>query len=194
MRFRRAIPTAGLIVAAFTLPAASARNPVPSKLDLPPPLQLTRTISAEDLLIATQKLLPKGAFLGPLLDTRYAVIKRDWLARKFVPAYREALAALQEASRGSGEEGADCDDFGMFLRHMIGLSGMLAGTAQPAAAKVVAFQEKSFSGVGRTHERHAIGLFLTDEGWYVLEPQNPSALVPLNSYPNQTRLQYITYH
>ena len=162
-------------------------------MDLPPPLQITRSLSAEELLTATQKLLPKGAFLGPLLDTRYAVIKHEWLARKFVPFYRDSVAMIRDAANGN-EEGADCDDFGMYLRHMIGIAGMLAGTAQPAAAKVIAFQEKSFSGVGRTRERHAIGLFLTDEGWFVLEPQNPSALVALLSYPNHDRLQYITYH
>lgn len=162
-------------------------------MDLPPPLQIARTISAEDLLTATQKLLPKGAFLGPLLDTRYGVIKHDWLERKFVPFYRDAVGALRAAANGN-EEGADCDDFGMFLRHMAGIAGMLAGTAQPAAAKVIAFQAKSFSGVGRTRERHAIGLFFTEDGWFVLEPQNPSALVPLISYPNRDRIQYITYH
>jgi hypothetical protein len=178
----------------LALPVASARSPAPSKLDLPPPVQAARSITAEELLTSTQKLLPKGAFLGPLLDTRYAVIKHDWLDRKFVPFYRDALAVLRSAIKDGGEEGADCDDFGMFLRHMIGLAGMLAGTAQPAAAKVIAFQDKSFSGVGRTRERHAIGLFLTDQGWFVLEPQNPTALVPIESYPNRNGIQYITYH
>lgn len=162
-------------------------------MDLPPPLQSSGTISAEELLTSTQKLLPKGAFLGPLLDTRYAVIKREWLERKFVPFYRDAVDSLRAVIHGT-EEGADCDDFGMFLRHMTGLAGMIAGTAQPSAAKVIAFQEKSFSGVGRTRERHAVGLFLTDDGWFVLEPQNPASLVPLASYPNCSRLQYITYH
>jgi hypothetical protein len=193
VRFCRAFSTPRLTALLLVLPAAWAKSPSPKTMDLPPPLQITRSLSAEELLTATQKLLPKGAFLGPLLDTRYAVIKHEWLARKFVPFYRDSVAMIRDAANGN-EEGADCDDFGMYLRHMIGIAGMLAGTAQPAAAKVIAFQEKSFSGVGRTRERHAIGLFLTDEGWFVLEPQNPSALVALLSYPNHDRLQYITYH
>lgn len=172
----------------------SAKNPAPKKMDLPPPLQLTRTISAEELLTSTQKLLPAGAFLGPLLDERYAVIKHEWLARTFLPFYRDAVTALLAATNGGGEEGADCDDFGMFLRHMTGLAGMLAGTAQPSAAKVIVFQDKAFSGVGRTRERHAVGLFLTDQGWYVLEPQNGESLVPLSSYANKNGIQYITFH
>ena len=175
------------------LAAAGRAVAAPSRIDMPPPVQITRNISAEDLLTSTQQLLPAGAFLGPLLDTRYGVIKHDWLARKFVPFYRDALSALHAAIR-SADEGGDCDDFGMFLRHMIGLAGMVAGTAQPAAAKVVAFQDRAFSGVGRTRERHTIGLFLTDQGWFVLEPQEPSALVPLSSYPNRNQLQYVTYH
>ena len=48
--------------------------------------------------------------------------------------------------------------------------------------------------MGRTRERHAIGLFLTDKGWYVLEPQNPAALVPIESYPNRDGIQYISFH
>lgn len=194
MRFRRAFPTVCLLLALGASADLAAKGPPPTKLDLPPPLQLARTIAAEDLLTSAQKLLPKGAFLGPLLDARYAVIKHDWLVRRFVPFYRDAVAALREAADGGGAEGADCDDFGMFLRHMAGLSGMLAGSAQPSAAQVIVFQDRSFSGVGRTRERHAIGLFLTEKGWFVLEPQNASALVPLDTYANKDGIQYISFH
>lgn len=181
-------------MAAVAGTALSGRAAGGGRLDLPPPLEIARSISAEELLTSAQKLLPSGAFLGPLLDARYAVIKHDWMVRRFLPFYRDAVVALREATRGGGAEGADCDDFGMFLRHMAGLAGMLAGTAQPSAAKVIAFQDRSFSGVGRTRERHAIGLFLTDKGWYVLEPQNPASLVPIESYPNRNGIQYITFH
>ncbi len=163
-------------------------------MDYPPPLQVARTIAAKDLLTSAQLLLPKGAFLGPLLDERYAVIKHDWLERTFIPFYRKAVVALRDAADGGGQEGADCDDFGMFLRDMAGIAGMLAGTAQPSAAKVIVFQDQSFSGVGRTRERHAIGLFLTDKGWYVLEPQNAATLVPIAAYTNRNSIQYITFH
>lgn len=194
MRFCRTFSSLRLAIWLIALPLASAKGPASSTLDLPPPLQAARSISAEELLTSAQKLLPKGAFLGPLLDTRYAVIKHEWLVRKFIPFYRESVATLLVAIGGGGEEGADCDDFGMFLRHMVGLAGMLAGTAQPAAAKVIAFQEKSFSGVGRTRERHAIGLFLTENGWFVLEPQNAAELVPIAAYANRNGIQYVTFH
>lgn len=172
----------------------AARGFPPTKLDLPPPLQTARTIPAAELLTAAQKLLPKGAFLGPLLDARYAVIKHDWLVRRFLPFYRSSVGALREAIDGGGNEGADCDDFGMFLRHSAGIAGMLAGSAQPSAAQVIVFQDRSFSGVGRTRERHCIGLFLTDKGWYVLEPQNAAALVALDDYANKNGIQYINFH
>ncbi len=178
----------------IALPLASAKSPAPAKLDLPPPLQAAHSISAAELLTSAQKLLPKGAFLGPLLDERYAVIKHDWLVRRFIPFYRNAVTTLLSATHGGGGEGADCDDFGMFLRHMVGIAGMLAGNAQPAAAKVIAFQAKSFSGVGRTRERHAIGLFLTEIGWFVLEPQNAAELVPIADYANRNGIQYVTFH
>ena len=141
MRFRRAFPTVCLLLALGASADLAAKGPPPTKLDLPPPLQLARTIAAEDLLTSAQKLLPKGAFLGPLLDARYAVIKHDWLVRRFVPFYRDAVAALREAADGGGAEGADCDDFGMFLRHMAGLSGMLAGSAAGVGAGLAAQEE-----------------------------------------------------
>lgn len=194
MGLHRAFSALSLAGLWLGLTGLAAKPPPPTHLNLPPPLQAARTISAPELLRATQLLLPKGAFLGPLLDERYVVIKHDWMVRQFIPFYREAVKAMQIATDGGGDEGADCDDFGMFLRHQTGLAGMLAGSAQPSAAKVIAFQSKAFSGVGRTRERHAIGLFLTDQGWFVLEPQNPASFVPLASYPNREGIQYITFH
>lgn len=193
MRFHRAFPAVRSIfgLLAVLLAAPLAASP---RIELPPALETSRIITNEELLLSAQKLLPRGAFLGPLLDARYAVIKHDWLLKKFVPAYRRAVTALQAELKHGGDEGADCDDFGMFLRHMAALSGMLAGGAQPSAAQVIVFQENSFSGVGRTRERHAIGLFLTERGWQVLEPQNADKLVPLESYANKDGIQYISFH
>lgn len=194
MRFDRTVPTVGLCLALLATPLLAARGSPPTKLNLPPALQVARVIPAAELLTSTQQLLPAGAFLGPLLDARYGVVKHDWLLRQFLPFYRDAVAALREATDGGGAEGGDCDDFGMFLRHMAGIAGMLAGSAQPSVAQVIVFQDRSFSGVGRTRERHAINLFLTDKGWYVLEPQNAASLVPLDKYANKGGIQYISFH
>lgn len=160
---------------------------------MPPALVTMHVIKAEELLLSAQKLLPKGAFLGPLLDEHYAVISYDWLERKFLPAYRTSLEMVQAiASREA--EGSDCDDYGMFLRQMIGLAGIVGQSAEPAAAQVVVFQAKAFSGVGNTRERHAVGLFLTERGWIVIEPQNPAELVPVERYASHGGIQYITFH
>lgn len=163
-------------------------------MSYPPALVQAKVISAEDLLTSAQKLLPKGAFLGPLLDAHYSVIKHEWLVKEFMPYYQKEVETLKDVAKGGGEEGADCDDFCIFLRQMIGLAGIVGHTAGPAAAQVVVFQAKAFSGVGRTRERHAIGLFLTERGWFVLEPQNATELVPIESYSNNRTLQYITFH
>ncbi len=81
-------------------------------------------IKAEELLTTTQKLLPKGAFLGPLLDDHYSVISYNWLKHEFIPFYRDAVGTLKLfASREA--EGSDCDDFSMFLRHMISMAGFV---------------------------------------------------------------------
>ncbi len=163
-------------------------------LHFPPPLETNGKISAEDLLTSAQKLLPKDAFLGPLLDSHYTIIKHQWLKDKFLPFYRRSVETLKDVSGTEGEESADCDDFSSFLRQMIGLSGIVARCSGPAAAQMVVFQAKSFSGVGRTRERHEVGLFLTERGWFVLEPQNASELVPIDQYANRRTIQYITFH
>jgi hypothetical protein len=190
---RRVHLAASLILAWLAASVLEARPTAPTHLNLPPPLQFARTIPADELLTSAQKLLPAGAFLGPLLDARYAVVKHDWLVRRFVPFYREAVDVLRRAA-DSGAEGADCDDFGMFLRHLAGIAGMLAGSPQPSVAQVIVFQGRAFSGVGRTRERHTIGLFLTEKGWYVLEPQNAAELVALDTYVNREGIQYISFH
>lgn len=184
-----------LVAVFLTGPAVSAKTaPKVPQMSYPPPLEQSGTIKAEDLLLSAQKLLPKGAFLGPLLDAKYTVIKHDWLVHKFMPFYREAVENLKDVAKGGGEEGADCDDFCIFLRQMAGLAGIVGHTAGPAAAQVVVFQAREFSGVGRTRERHAIGLFLTERGWFVLEPQNATELVAVGEYANRTGIQYITFH
>ncbi len=110
-----------------------------------------------------------------------------------MPAYRVAVETVKDiASREA--EGSDCDNYGMFLRQMVGLAGIVGQSAEPAAAQVVVFQAKSFSGVGNTRERHAVGLFLTERGWMVLEPQNAAELVPLDRYANRRSIHYITFH
>lgn len=195
MLFRRALSAvclAASLIAAATVSAKSA--PKAPQLSYPPPLEAAKVIPAEELLTSAQKLLPKGAFLGPLLDAKYTVIKHEWLVKKFLPFYREAVENLKDVAKGGGEEGADCDDFCIFLRQMTGLAGIVGHTAGPAMAQVVVFQAREFSGVGRTRERHAIGLFLTERGWFVLEPQNGTELKAIDDYANKRGIQYITFH
>jgi hypothetical protein len=181
-------------MAVFAAPAVlPAKDASSTRLTYPPALIEANRITAEELLVAAQKLLPKGAFLGPLLDDHYAVISYDWLQRRFLPYYQGAVETLKSiASRDA--EGSDCDDYSMYLRHMISLAGFVGRSAEPAAAQVIVFQEKQFAGVPATHERHQVGLFLTDRGWYVLEPQNGSELVPLERYANHRDIQYISFH
>lgn len=150
-------------------------------------------IEAQALLDKTRLLLPSGAFLGPLFDTNYAIIEHRWLEREFLPFYREAASDLRAwASRE--DEASDCDNYGLFLRQMIGLAGMGARSAEPAAAQLIVLQNRAFSGVKRTQEKHCVGLFLTDRGWYVLEPQNGAQLTKLSRYANRKTIRYITFH
>lgn len=171
--------------------AGHAARPL-SALPLPPRLETSGEITAEQLLTDAQLLLPAGAYLGPLLDANYAVINHDWLARTFVPFYRETAASLREIA--TRDESSDCDNYGMFLRQMVGLAGIVGHTAEPAAAQLIVMQERAFSGVARTRERHCVGLFLTDRGWYVLEPQNGARLTALKRYANRGNIRFITFH
>lgn len=138
-------------------------------------------------------LRPKGAFLGPLLDKQYAVLDHKWLEKEFLPFYRGAVADLRHLASRSGEA-SDCDNDGMFLRQMVGLAGIVGKTEEPAVAQIVVLQNRAFSGGNRTKENHSVGLFLTDRGWYVLEPQNGEHLVAFSRYANRKTLRYATFH
>ncbi len=183
----------GLIFSAGTGLGRSVKDRAPAQFALPPALVPGETIAVADLLSSAQKLLPKGAFLGPLLDERYAVISHEWLTRKFLPAYRVAVETVKGVAARDAE-GSDCDNYGMFLRQMVGLAAIAGRSAEPAAAQVVVFQAKAFEGVGRTRERHAVGLVLTDRGWFVVEPQSATEPVPFERYVNRTGIHYITFH
>ncbi len=171
---------------------ASATSP-PARLTLPPGMVVRGSVGAEELLAGAQQLLPKGAFLGPLLDARYAVIDHRWLEREFMPAYRVATEELFAIAAETGDA-SDCDSFGLFLRQMIGLAGVIGRTEEPAAAQMIVLQDAAFSGVERTRENHSVGLVLTERGWFVLEPQNAVELIPFEHYPNRRNLRYLTFH
>jgi hypothetical protein len=64
------------------------------------------------------------------------VINYEWLTRSFLPAYRTAVETVK-ATASREAEGSDCDNYGMFLRRMVGLAGIAGGSAEPAAAQVV---------------------------------------------------------
>jgi hypothetical protein len=170
-----------------------AKERASAQFAMPPALVPGETIAVADLLISAQKLLPKGAFLGPLLDEHYAVIDYEWLTQNFLPAYRTAVETVK-ATASREAEGSDCDNYGMFLRQMVGLAGIAGGSAEPAAAQAVVFQGKAFAGVGRTRERHAVGLLLTDRGWFVVEPQSATEPVAFERYVNRGGIHYITFH
>lgn len=124
MSVRRAIYARCLAAGFLAVPLLSAKSAKKGlQMAFPPALEKSGIITAEALLTSAQKLLPKGAFLGPLLDAKYAVIKHEWLVGKFMPFYREAVDTLKLVADDRGEEGGDCDDYGIFLRQMTGLAG-----------------------------------------------------------------------
>ncbi|WP_221029617.1 hypothetical protein [Actomonas aquatica] len=163
------------------------------QLDLPPPLDVDHLVSAQELLEDARQLLPSGGFVGPLLDEQYAVIDHGWLKNTFLPFYREEAAKLRAVASREGEA-SDCDNYGMFLRQMVGLAGIMGRTEEPAVAQVVVVQNRPFSGVRRTRENHSVGLFLTDRGWYVIEPQNGDKLIPFRRYANRKTVRYMSFH
>lgn len=194
MFIRRALTAVGLIAATLVGPLLWAEKGIGTgSLPLPPKLTSEKKIPVGELLTEAQKLLPKGAYLGPLLDAQYAVIDHRWLEKEFLPYYRRSAESVKKiASRE--HEASDCDNYSMFLRHMVSLAGIVGHTAEPAAAQLIVFQDRSFSGVGRTRERHSVGLFLTERGWFVLEPQNAVRLTPLERYANRGNIQFISFH
>lgn len=90
----------------------------------------------------------------------------------------------------SPKENLDCDNFALLYKSLMGISAYKSQEAsEPAVAVLVVRQMHEFGGIPGTEELHMVNLVMTNNGWFVFEPQTGKYTL-LERYPNQEYIQY----
>lgn len=149
------------------------------------------TYSAVDLQNSLRQSHPSLSEAMELRETSYAPIPATWLRYEFFPAFEQLVFDLRLRFM---EEGFDCDNFALLFLAQLRLQRFLDHSLDsPVAGGLMTVnQDRGFGSISRQRGVvHAVVLLLTDEGWWVIEPQGPMA-VPLSDYPNRnsTRRAY----
>ena len=93
-------------------------------------------------------------------------------------------------SLGDGTENLDCDNFAMLYKSMMSVSAYKANSDnEPCVALLVVRQVNKFGGVP-TGGLHMVNLVMTNQGWFVIEPQT-GEFISLEKYPNQQYVQLL---
>jgi len=125
-----------------------------------------------------------------MMDTKYKQVDYYWF-RKFNNWFRDLLFENGIMSLGDGTENLDCDNFAMLYKSMMSVSAYKSKEPhEPCVALIVVRQVNEFGGIPGTGGLHMVNLVMTNQGWYIVEPQT-GEFVLLEKYPNQQHLQLL---
>lgn len=89
------------------------------------------------------------------------------------------------------KENLDCDNFAMLYKSLMGISGYKSSNkSEPSVAVVVVRQVNEYGGIPASNGLHMVNLVMTNNGWFILEPQT-GKLILLENYPNQEFIEYL---
>lgn len=89
------------------------------------------------------------------------------------------------------KENLDCDNFAMLYKSLMGISGYKSKEkSEPSVAVVVVRQVNEYGGIRASNGLHMVNLIMTNNGWFILEPQTGKFIL-LEEYPNQEFIQYL---
>ena len=75
----------------------------------------------------------------------------------------------------------------------MGISGYKSSQEEePSVAVVVARQKHEFGGIPASNGLHMLNLIMTNNGWFILEPQS-NEFILLEEYPNQEFIEYLIF-
>lgn len=132
---------------------------------------------------------PKDIKVYPM-DSRYKEVDYYWF-REFNNWFKKLLFENGIMSLGDGTENLDCDNFAMLYKSMASVSAYKAKSKfEPCVALLVVRQVNEFGGVPGTGGLHMVNLVMTNQGWFIIEPQT-GKFVLLEKYPNQEYLQLL---
>ena len=124
-----------------------------------------------------------------MVDSKYKEVDYYWF-RKFNNWFRTLLFENGIMSLGDGTENLDCDNFAMLYKSMMSVSAYKANSDnEPCVALLVVRQVNKFGGVP-TGGLHMVNLVMTNQGWFVIEPQT-GEFISLEKYPNQQYVQLL---
>jgi len=90
----------------------------------------------------------------------------------------------------NSKENLDCDNFAMLYKSLVGISAYKSEEQnEPAVAVLVVEQINEFGGIPATGGLHMVNLVMTNNGWFIFEPQTGKYTL-LERYPNQEYIQY----
>lgn len=124
-----------------------------------------------------------------MVDSKYKEVDYYWF-RKFNNWFKTLLFENGIMSLGDGTENLDCDNFAMLYKSMMSVSAYKAKSDnEPCVALLVVRQVNEFGGVP-SGGLHMVNLVMTNQGWYVFEPQT-GEFIKLEKYPNQQYVQLL---
>lgn len=127
-----------------------------------------------------------------LLDNKYKPVDYYWF-RKFNNWFRDLLFENGIMSLGGSKENHDCDNFAMLYKSMMSVASFKANEdAEPACGLITTQQINDFGGIPGTGGLHMLILVMTDQGWYVVEPQTGKFTL-LEDYPNQQHIKMFIF-
>lgn len=89
------------------------------------------------------------------------------------------------------KENLDCDNFAMLYKSLMGISGYKSEEkSEPSVAVVVVRQINEYGGVPASNGLHMVNLVMTNNGWFIFEPQTGKFIL-LEKYPNQQFIEYL---
>ena len=118
-----------------------------------------------------------------MLDNKFREVDYYWF-RKFNNWFQQMLHENNMLALGGAGETADCDNYAMLYKSLMSVAAYKAGeSVEPAVLLVLVEQRESFGGVP-AGGAHLCVLVMTDQGWFVVEPQT-GQFDKLENYPNQ---------
>tara|TARA_B110000003_G_scaffold90841_1_gene93007 strand:- start:21281 stop:21892 length:612 start_codon:yes stop_codon:yes gene_type:complete len=89
------------------------------------------------------------------------------------------------------KENLDCDNFAMLYKSLMGISGYKSSNkSEPSVAVVVVRQVNEYGGIPASNGLHMVNLVMTNNGWFIFEPQSGKFIL-LENYPNQEFIKYL---
>ena len=121
------------------------------------------------------------------LDEKYKPVDYYWF-RSFNSWFKDSLFNNGLLSLGNNSSNLDCDNYSMLYKSFMSTAAYKSGaTIEPASCLIITRQVYEFGGLP-TGGAHMLVMVMTNQGWYVVEPQT-GEFDKLEKYPNQ---EYIT--